>query len=399
MMTNAPAPRKYDFIDALRGLAFLGVLLHHAAPRVPGLDAKVAKVAYQGHEGVELFFVLSALTLCLSFDARRRFERHAVLNFFVRRFFRIAPLFYCGAMFYFWFDRAFEVSQAEGGARVSLGCVVATLTFTNGWSVSWINRLVPGGWSIAVEMNFYLLFPLLFIRLRNLGGSAIAAFVALLGGALASGVARRLLAILGWGSATDLERFTWYWLPTQFPIFLLGFVLFFLVRPVLRDTPIIPSTARVTALFLLALCAYLGLALSFSDTALYLGHVLFGVLFVLLGWSLALSPNRAIVNPVMCYLGRVSFSSYLAHFAVLDLVATYFQRLTPIAGGTMPALAHFAGLFSATLAGTVLVSTLTHRLIEMPGQAIGRRVVQFLESNGRLVEPELCVAKSGEVSR
>ena len=92
-----PVLAHFDFIDALRGLAFLGVLVHHAVARIPHLNSSVVRVAEQGHEGVELFFLVSALTLFFSLDSRRRSERRPTLNFFIRRFFRIAPLFYIGA--------------------------------------------------------------------------------------------------------------------------------------------------------------------------------------------------------------------------------------------------------------------------------------------------------------
>lgn len=97
--THGPAPKpestvaRYGFIDALRGFAFLGVLVHHVVPRVDGLPRVVKQIAAAGGEGVQLFFVVSALTLFLSFDSRRGTQARPLTAFFLRRFFRIAPLF------------------------------------------------------------------------------------------------------------------------------------------------------------------------------------------------------------------------------------------------------------------------------------------------------------------
>lgn len=76
-------------------------------------------VLLQGAEGVQLFFVMSALTLFLSLDSRRRTEARPVANFFVQRFFRIARLFYAGALFDYMFDRATTGGRAGRASLAS----------------------------------------------------------------------------------------------------------------------------------------------------------------------------------------------------------------------------------------------------------------------------------------
>ena len=338
----------------------------------------MVRVAEQGHEGVELFFLISALTLFFSLDSRRRSERRPTLNFFIRRFFRIAPLFYTGALFYFVFDRAMTGGTASGGS--SIGCILATLVFVNGWSVDWINRLVPGGWSIAVEMNFYLLVPWLFRKLRGVRDAIQLVLAALIGGAAASFALKWLLGrSYEGGSTQDIARFVWYWLPSQLPIFCLGFALFFIIRPVLKDEGKPARSAGPNPHFLLVLAAYLAAAVTFSEPALYLGHLLFGVAFLLLTWSLALYPNALLVNRVTQYMGKVSFSAYISHFAVLDLVERGLAGQVPSFAALRPDI-QFAAFVAICTALTVAISTLTYRLIEVPGQELGRSLIRFLEA-------------------
>ena len=380
-----PALQRYDFIDAIRGLAFLGVLVHHSVRHFPGVSPTVGRLAVQGHEGVELFFLVSALTLFLSLDSRRRAERRPVLNFFIRRFFRIAPLFYAGAVFYFWLDRALGGGAGPGGA--TLGCILSTLTFSHGWNVDWINRLVPGGWSIAVEMNFYLLVPWLFRRLRGVRDAAQLAFAALIGAGASTFAMSRFLTWWYQGRlAGNIEGFLWYWLPTQLPIFCLGFVLFFILRPVLKDEGEQVRPPQPDSRFLLLLAGYLMVAVTFTTPALYLGHFLFGIAFLLLAWSLALHPTRLLVNPITKYMGKVSFSAYLTHFAVMDLMERGLLGRVPslAALGPLVQLASFVAI--ATLL-TVAVSTLTYRWIEVPGQDLGRSLIRFLEGRESLLGP------------
>jgi len=90
------APNRVPFLDALRGLAAIWVVVVHVAmlpsPRLqvaPFLDLFVVN----GTMGVDLFFVVSAFSLCLSMPVHDR-EVRPMLGFALRRFFRIAPLFY-----------------------------------------------------------------------------------------------------------------------------------------------------------------------------------------------------------------------------------------------------------------------------------------------------------------
>jgi peptidoglycan/LPS O-acetylase OafA/YrhL len=371
--------KKYAFIDALRGLAILGVLVYHASIHVPGVDERVMAILRNGHHGVQLFFIVSALTMFLSLGSRSARESRPIRNFFIRRVFRIVPLFYAGALFYFWYDR---LAQGDlGSAQSSIGCILATLTFTNGWAVDWINRLVPGGWSIAVEMNFYLLVPWLFSRFRSGQQAMTAAFIALIAGGAASGVAKKLLThTLGTGSADAVARFTWYWLPAQIPMFLSGVALYFLLRPLLESRSAETQASRPSPWLLLALAIYLIAAQSYSQTSLYLEQGLFAVAVLLLAWSLAIRPNLLVVNRATCYLGVVSYSAYLSHFLMLDLTDRLFRNFPAESFHPLSPLPRLVAFIAVTLAGTVLISTITYRTIELPAQSLGKRLIKHLES-------------------
>ena len=90
-MTISKIP-KYDYIDSLRGLAILGVIIAHTSQRVNPRGGFSSLLMAQGDKGVQLFFLVSALTLCFSLNFRKEQESHFYLNY--------TNSFFC--QLYFW---------------------------------------------------------------------------------------------------------------------------------------------------------------------------------------------------------------------------------------------------------------------------------------------------------
>lgn len=177
---EAGTPGLLPWIDALRGLAILMVLANHVALVVPGLSAPVQALARFGQMGVQLFFVASAYTLCLSWQQRRAEEPQPVLRFLLRRLFRIAPLYWFGITLF-----ALLHALQTGGHPAdpyTAANLLANAAFVHGFVPGAQNGIVPGGWSIGTEMAFYAAFPLLMAALAQWPGvraSLAAAAVAL----------------------------------------------------------------------------------------------------------------------------------------------------------------------------------------------------------------------------
>ena len=158
--------RKYDYIDALRGYAILAVLLVHSTQQVAPINLAFQRLASHGGRGVQLFYIASALTLCLSWQFRASLEAFPVRNFFIRRFFRIAPMFYVAMAFYLCLYGFSPRYWAPNG--LEWWYLPLTALFLNGYHPETLTSVVPGGWSVAVEMNFYLLLPFLLLRLKTM---------------------------------------------------------------------------------------------------------------------------------------------------------------------------------------------------------------------------------------
>ncbi|MGJ1196365.1 acyltransferase family protein [Sphingobacterium spiritivorum] len=147
---------KLSYINSARGLAILMVILVHVFTLYNGaIGHPIVKILfYYGQMGVQLFFVASAYTLCLSFDNRKE-ESKSLIKFYIRRYFRIFPIFYLGILIYYMLNTTFKEAD-----QYTLGNVAANIFLIHGLIPSSIS-LVPGGWSIGTEILFYLLFPFL----------------------------------------------------------------------------------------------------------------------------------------------------------------------------------------------------------------------------------------------
>ncbi|MCE9646785.1 MAG: acyltransferase [Chloroflexi bacterium] len=358
--------KKYDHIDALRGFAILGVVLIHSSQWVtPALDT-YTMIANQGARGVQLFYMASALTLFLSMDSRREHEKRPLLSFFIRRFFRIAPLFYLAILVYTLYSGTDARFAAPNG--IAWWFIPLTALFLHGWHPETINSVVPGGWSIAVEMTFYLFVPFLFKKLTGVKSTLAVLLGSLLLSSLLSVVVARLLQPLYPEDQQHLvDSFLNLWFFSQLPVFLLGILLYHLTKQY-------PDRDRVMGLLFLLISLYLFTAFLKTNTFkdLLPQHFLYGIAFLFFSLSLHFWPSALLVNKVTTLIGRLSFGIYLAHFMVIKLMRTVFFKDGFILNGNKGALLAYLLVLAASMG----ISYIAHNLIEVPGINWGRRIIK-----------------------
>jgi peptidoglycan/LPS O-acetylase OafA/YrhL len=189
-----PGRSRMSGLDGLRAIAVAGVLLYHAGVRsLPG-----------GFLGVDLFFVISGFLITWLLVAERRHAGSiSIRRFYLRRARRLLPALVTMVAtttgFMALFFRA-DLAQARGDVAAAAGY------FSNWWYV-WHHRsyFVAAGrqpplqhlWSLAVEEQFYLIWPLV-IAVLLLGRVRLRFVVAIAtGGALASASWMWVLAVRG----------------------------------------------------------------------------------------------------------------------------------------------------------------------------------------------------------
>jgi peptidoglycan/LPS O-acetylase OafA/YrhL len=154
-------------LDGLRGIAIVLVMLHHLTYYRPtsGIDAAIADLVFFFWTGVDLFFVLSGFLitgiLLDTRDSRRYFS-----SFYARRILRIFPLYYLVLFLAFVVLPLFPAVHAVVVAQdvsVDLPPQWPYWVFLTNFSIAergWVHGWVDVAWSLAIEEQFYLIWPL-----------------------------------------------------------------------------------------------------------------------------------------------------------------------------------------------------------------------------------------------
>jgi peptidoglycan/LPS O-acetylase OafA/YrhL len=373
MSEPSGAAERLEYIDALRGYALLGVIAVHVSQAVIGFTGPLQALASSGRYGVQLFFVVSGFAMMASWEARR----DGVRAFYVRRLFRIAPMFWLAIVAYLGIYGLRPRYWAPDG--VSWGDVLATAAFVHGAAPRTINSVVPGGWSIAAEMAFYAIFPFVAPYLKSLASVALAL-------AAAVGASFWFRAYVGSeGGDYLLESFTYFAFPSQLPAFLIGAAAY----RVLQECAL-PKAAGVACLVGAACCV---LAMPLTED--FFGrHIVYAAAFGALAVGLGGGAAPAMVNRPMAWLGKVSYGGYLWHFAIIEVAIKANNVICKLRGNSCSVKLvddniSFVLMFCAVSAATALLASVTYRTIERPMIAKGRRLAQRWRSRANAGVAEL----------
>jgi peptidoglycan/LPS O-acetylase OafA/YrhL len=382
------SPQRYAFLDALRGIAAVAVVAVHT---VQNFDAgQATSILAFGSYGVQLFYIISAFSLALSLEQRASLEFGYLRNYAIRRFFRIAPAFYLAVAVYLikpWLLPSYgqPVDVHPPTWQLEVWHLVATVLFINGWHYQTINFIVPGGWSIAVETNFYLLFPLILAL-----ATTVARSVGLILLTVALGIVFRRIAYTVAFPAVPTEDWTAFdifaglCLPAQLPVFVLGVLLFRLAPADSLEGA--RRSSRLLKPLLLVMGAALAVTIVPVTAARFVSHSMLVSIVIMAGcWLLAWSPTRLVVNSLTCSLGRISYSLYLFHILALHLFSLASRQWYEPIFGEAPS---FLVAFPCVLVCAAGISWCTYRLVEEPGQSLGRSVIRRLEKRAARVAAE-----------
>ncbi|MGB5219016.1 MAG: acyltransferase [Smithella sp.] len=371
-MSNTYTTEPYvrlDFLDALRCFAIIYVVISHLV-LIPQPNLLIPEwiapfLINGGDAGVSLFFVLSAFSLCYSMD-KRAGESTPISNFYIRRFFRIAPLFYC-LMVMYWIRDAVVFNVLHPASEVLIN---ASLLFN--LVPSCITGFVWASWTIGVIALLYLIFPLIHKHIRSLYGAlALFVFSVLIAWGWSYFVKNYGVA-MGYLTPDDIS-FAWgFGFLQHLPVFVCGIIVYhlffdYLVRRNQKSRKIYGS------ILILLFILFYGVLLTESMQNIIWGKkILHGICFSLLVLGFGLKPFGFLVSPKTVYLGKTSYSTYLFHPLLIFTIIPCYRWIYNIVPTDF--LGYLMSLLITLLVLTI-ISLMSYRYIERKGIALGEKLI------------------------
>jgi peptidoglycan/LPS O-acetylase OafA/YrhL len=362
-------------LDVLRFFAFLMVFLHHAFPHNPGFWTKlgvpdflarvVAGIGATGAFGVSVFFVLSSYLITeLLLREKDLMGTLDVRSFYIRRILRIWPLYFAFlalAVVLQWIVPGQHVTW-RAGLWFSLLAGNWFIVF-HGFPVSVIFPL----WSVSIEEQFYITWPAVVRRVSENGMLIIAGSLLTV-----ATVARIYLGVHHVG-----ESDIWCNTLVQLDPIVIGILMAVLLR---GEVPRLPRLARAA----LMLAGITGLALGavyfgIKNDPLTTARIVFGYPSVAIGGALlllsVLRERTSGSNPVLVYLGRISYGLYVFH--ILGLLISDHIVHDQTAG-----LMRYALRVGIALTATILMAAISYRWLETPFLNLKQRFTHVLSRPG-----------------
>ncbi|CAI1645298.1 acyltransferase family protein [Serratia quinivorans] len=369
-----PVKKWSQELEGLRGLASLWVVLGHICI----LTSFHFPILSDPAIGVDLFILLSGYLMAKNYVERKEKEPWTdgatFKKFWLRRFFRIAPLYYVllilaigfGSYFgearniigHFYSETQTNSSRYSDSSFLN---VFTHLTFMFGFLPSFSFNTVLPDWSIGLEMQFYFLFPFIMLAVMRLG-FARACFAVL----LLCVIAKQLLP----------KYFSSFPMPSMILIKLHLFIVGMFISEAIRS-----KTLRYAAYALASAFISIYMQDSFNKIR-FLAELGMIVMMVAILWpqvegsrwsNMLRFPRWILTNKVSILMGDVSYSVYLLHLLIVLPIIAFLLSNTKFA--ELSAVMRFIAASAIILPITYGIAALLYKFIEKPGIKLGKTII------------------------
>ena len=343
--------------DGMRCLAIMWVAMYHLngsfSKKAPLTDAAVPDEGWfhllmvNGRQGVPLFFVLSGFFLCLPFARRYLGGKEGIdlKAYYVRRFIRIVPPYWTAVV-------SLAVAYALLGRYSSdflIPRVAASLGFAYTFVFDQINIINSSFWALEVEMQFYIVAPVL-VYLYFLSTPPIRRTVAFV-----------LIALI------PLMQIQY---EANISFTLLNFLQYFIAGFIISDLYVSGAGQSFRRYWFLPLIALPIILFARYDDSV-LERMIYPFMVIILYLTVLFNPfwEKVFNQKYAVAVGGISYSIYLIHFPIIGYFGTYTMPLTLTGNYNIDLIIQTAMLLPAIL----VLSAIFYLVAERPFMLIRPR--------------------------
>lgn len=356
MKPSHPPQPYYPALDGLRGLAILLVVFYH--------NFDFINYFFFGWLGVDLFFVLSGY-LITAILLRAREKKQGLSHFYIRRILRIFPLYYLALFLFLIILPSFSLFQSS--LQYYTGNQIWLWTYLQNWlyiiKPSSETQMLHHLWSLAVEEQFYILWPLTIFIIRK--PKYLLVFI------IAILIMVLVLRCLVWiNKYEDLAYFNLYTF-SRIDGICIGCMVALLQKINSRFLTSYMSLLVFVFAGLNFLFYFINSYYQFSFPYLALiGYTTFAMLFGLLVYEAVKGENK-VINTIfnwrfLKFFGKISYGFYIFHWPVYMLLSPFVlkwvQQLLPASPFT-----NAQQIFSAVICTgvAILISVISYHFFEI----------------------------------
>lgn len=376
-MSQAPVKKWSPELEGLRGIASLWVVFGHICLLI---QFKFPILSDPGM-GVDLFILLSGFLMAKNYMERRILEpwndKNTFFKFWIRRFFRIAPLYYflliIALVFGPFFGEFRDIissyypttsTEASRYSDHSIMNIITHLFLIFGFLPHYSYETVLPDWSIGLEIQYYILFPFIMIMILRFGYLKIAFF-------LMGSCALIRLVLPSYFFAFEMPSMIF----SKLHLFVAGM----LISEYIRDKNFFALLMAFLIPPFISLFLHVGVtkarAIAEMVMVLFITLILYEYKTKTLISKAASISSNFLTSKFSVFLGDVSYSVYLLHLLVVILVIPLLLRFINLA--TLPVFTRFIAVSFVCIPIIYGISIVLYNLIEKPGILLGKHIIKI----------------------
>jgi peptidoglycan/LPS O-acetylase OafA/YrhL len=359
-------------ISFLRGLSALWVVIAHCCiwggflGYVP--NPKVAVDIFMMISGFLMMYTVDRSHINESFHEKRNW-----IKFYLRRFFRISPAYYLSLVIAFSMSPLYQASYQEldllnhrrhglvGAADFGISNFIYHITYVFGLIPRKVSSTFLPDWSLSLEMQFYLIFPFIFLFFKKKMSILKLIIVTIV--FIAISYFLKHIFIKGFPIQSLSLSFILY----QLPFFMIGVLIYFSTQ-----TPSLKN--KITSLTLAVILCIYSILTKYGYDSIYLLLASTLLAFTTVNHPIAGKIKYILDNKFIDLLSDLSFSVYLLHGFFLAILGSFIEReLFPL--GYSPNQCVIL-IILCVVPLVYFFAFLSYRFIEIPGIKLGKEIIK-----------------------